>query len=119
MNANGRPPMVDGDTLWLKIWLKAGHCWKEKVRLRGLDCPEISTPEGKAAEQFVEGLLRESVSITITITITTTKPDKWDRYLSDIFLGQENGEELFLNNELLKCGHARRYDKVTLGDWEE
>jgi hypothetical protein len=30
-----------------------------------------------------------------------------------------NGEELFLNNELLKCGHARRYDKVRLADWEE
>jgi hypothetical protein len=61
----------------------------------------------------------------------TTKPDKWDRYLSDIFLTMpsplrgEGGhrpdevEELFLNNELLKCGHARRYDKVTPADWEE
>jgi endonuclease YncB( thermonuclease family) len=119
--------VVDGDTLWLKIWLKAGHWLKEKVRLRGLDSPEISTPEGKAAKQFVEGLLRESVSVTIT----TTKPDKWDRYLSDIFLTMpsplrgEGGhrpdevEELFLNNELLKCGHARRYDKVTPADWEE
>jgi endonuclease YncB( thermonuclease family) len=119
--------VVDGDTLWLKIWLKAGHWLKEKVRLRGLDCPEISTPEGKAAKQFVERLLQESVSVTIT----TTKPDKWDRYLSDIFLTmpsplrgegghrQDEVEELFLNNLLLENGHARRYDKVTLGDWEE
>jgi hypothetical protein len=28
-------------------------------------------------------------------------------------------EERFLNNLLLENGHARRYDKVTLGDWEE
>jgi hypothetical protein len=28
-------------------------------------------------------------------------------------------EELFLNNLLLENGHARRYDKVSLADWEE
>lgn len=30
-----------------------------------------------------------------------------------------DGEELFLNNLLLENGHARRYDKVALEDWEE
>jgi endonuclease YncB( thermonuclease family) len=107
--------VVDGDTVWLKIWLKPGLWLKEKLRLRGLDCPEMDTPEGKAAKKFVEGLMNEAASITIT----TTKPDKWDRYLSDIFLAPANGEELFLNNELLRCGHARRTDKVALTDWEE
>jgi len=107
--------VVDGDTLWLKIWLKPGHWLKEKVRLRGIDCPELDTPEGKAAKRFVETLVKEAASVTIT----TTKPDKWDRYLSDIFLRHENGEALFLNNLLLENVHARRYDKVTLEDWEE
>lgn len=54
-----------------------------------------------------------------SVTITTTKPNKWDRYLSDIFLRHEDGEEFFLNNLLLENGHARRYDKVALEDWEE
>jgi hypothetical protein len=139
--------VVDGDTLWLKIWLKPGHWLKEKVRLRGIDCPEMDTPEGKAAKRFVETLVKEAVSVTIT----TTKPDKWDRYLCDVFLGspvdtlssipnggegreeealrftgsvvnlpdEVNPEVLFLNNLLLENGHARRYDKVTLADWEE
>ena len=107
--------VVDGDTLWLKIWLKKSHWLKEKVRLRGLDCPELDTPEGRAAKRFVEGVVNRAASVTIT----TTKPDKWDRYLSDIFLRQEDGEELFLNNLLLANGHARRYDKITLTDWEE
>ncbi len=107
--------VVDGDTLWLKIWLRPGHWLKEKVRVRGLDCPELDTPEGKAAKRFVESLVKDAESITIT----TTKPDKWDRYLSDIFLRRENGQELFLNNLLLENGHARRYDKVALEDWEE
>ena len=33
--------------------------------------------------------------------------------------GEVNPEELFLNNLLLANGHARRYDKVALADWEE
>jgi len=83
--------------------------------VRGLDCPELDTPEGKAAKRFVEAQAKEAVSVVIT----STKPDKWDRYLSDIFLGREDGEELFLNNLLLQNGHARRHDKVTPADWEE
>jgi len=82
--------------------------------LRGIDCPELNTPEGKAAKRFAETLVAPAKSVTIT----TTKPDKWDRYLSDIFLRHETGDELFLNNLLLENRHARRYDKVTPADWE-
>lgn len=64
--------VVDGDTLWLKIWLKQSHWLKEKVRLRGVDCPELDTPEGKAAKRFVQSLVNRAASVTIT----TTKPDK-------------------------------------------
>jgi endonuclease YncB( thermonuclease family) len=119
--------VVDGDTIWLKIWLEQNYWLKEKVRLRGIDCPELDTPEGKAAKKFVETQLKEAA-----IIITTTKPDKWDRYLCDVFLvpsplrgeggrrpDEVAGEELFLNNLLLENGHARRYDKVALADWEE
>ena len=85
-------------------------------------CPELGTPAGKAAKRFVESLVKRATSVTIV----TTKPDKWDRYLSDVFLtvptppGGEGGTgELFLNNLLLENGHARRFDKVALSDWEE
>ncbi len=69
--------MVDGDTLWLKIWLQRDHWLKEKAPLRGIDCPKLSTPEGRAAKKFVETLVNEA---TFVLGITT-KPDKWDRYL--------------------------------------
>jgi endonuclease YncB( thermonuclease family) len=94
--------------------LKDGHWLKEKLRVRGLDCPEMDTPEGKAAKRFVEGQMHEAVALTIS----TTKPDKWDRYLCDIFLTLPNAEQIFLNNQLLKCGHARRYDTVAPAVWE-
>jgi len=94
----------------MEIYLKAKKWLKEKLRLRGLDVPELDTAEGKAARRFVEELIGESVAVTIT----TTKPDKWDRYLSDVFLETKSGHELFLNNLLLENGHAMRKDKFTL-----
>jgi len=51
------------------------------------------------------------------MTITTTKPDKWDRYLSDIFLEVGNEEVIYLNNYLLENGYAFRADRVRLDDW--
>ena len=107
--------VVDGDTLWMKIYLRPRHWLKEKLRLRGLDCPEMDTVEGKAAKRFVETLAAQATAVTIT----TTKPDKYDRYLSDIFLETNSGAEIFLNNALLENGHAIRKDGYTLSDWEE
>jgi endonuclease YncB( thermonuclease family) len=107
--------LVDGDTLWMKIYLGSRPWLKEKLRLRGVDCPEMNMAAGKAAKKFVEALLHRAVSVTIT----TTKPDKWDRYLSDVFLQTNSGEELFLNNLLLENGHAVRKDRFTLDDWEK
>lgn len=67
--------------------------------------------------------------------MSTTKPDKYDRYLADVFVGQTGSTELgaesstpaadsnsslvtshsslFLNNALLEAGHAVRYDGGT------
>ncbi|MCM8776060.1 MAG: DUF1016 N-terminal domain-containing protein [Candidatus Omnitrophica bacterium] len=109
--------VVDGDTVWMKIYLE-GHLsppWvKEKLRLRDIDAPELSTPEGKVAKQFVES----QIKATERILITTTKPDKWDRYLSDVFLIQPDGQEIYLNNLLLEKGCARLKTRWSLSDWE-
>lgn len=116
--------VVDGDTLWIKIYLRPRHWIKQKLRLRGLDCPELSTPEGKAAKRFVDAL----VARTTSVVINTTKPDKYDRYLADVFLqvasepasGTSTApeSEIFLNNLLLENGHAVRKDAWEFGDWE-
>jgi endonuclease YncB( thermonuclease family) len=130
--------VVDGDTLWMLVYVngrKARGFREEKLRLRGIDCPELDTPEGEAAKRFVE----EQVALAQSITITTTKPDKWDRYLSDIFLLMKDGTassetiskssrvvvgasattEVFLNNLLLEKGFAVRKDSYSLSDWDE
>lgn len=111
--------VVDGDTLWVCIYLRPGEWIKQKLRLRGLDCPELGTPEGKAAKRFVEAL----VATATAVVINTTKPDKYDRYLADVFVGglraesPELRDEIFLNNALLENGHAVRKDAWEFGDW--
>jgi endonuclease YncB( thermonuclease family) len=104
--------VVDGDTLWVKVYLEPGRWVKQKLRLRDLDCPELVTPEGKAAKRFVDAL----VAATTAVTICTTKPDKYDRYLADVFLTTAAGE-VYLNNELLRHGHAVRKGDYTPADW--
>ncbi len=107
--------VVDGDTLWVKIYLRPGQWVKQKLRLRDLDCPEIATPEGKAAKRFVDPLVARATAVTVC----TTKPDKYDRYLADVFLTQPDGEEVFLNNALLTAGHAVPKKAWQFGDWGE
>ena len=87
----------------------------DKLRLRGIDCPELKYAAGQAAKRFVEGLLSRATGVTVT----TTKPDKFDRYLSDIFFRMKDGTELFLNNELLATGHARLYNDPKPEDWDD
>ena len=111
----GRWRVVDGDTVWFKIWHKRPLFLWEKLRLRGIDTPELSTAKGRRAKRFLETFFKSAVRIVIT----TTKPDKWDRYLSDLFVTTPDGREIFVNNLLLARGLARRYDDVSPEDWEQ
>ncbi len=105
--------VVDGDTLWVKIYLRPRQWVKQKLRLRDLDAPELATPEGKAAKRFVDGLLPAGTAVTVC----TTKPDKYDRYLADVFVEAKEGEPVYLNNALLAAGHAVVKREWQFGDW--
>ena len=122
--------VIDGDTLVATVMVAPGYSRELKLRLRGLDCPEMSTAAGRAAKRFVDGLIAAGDEVIVS----TSKPDKYDRYLADVFIRQlrvESSElsdrgsakasqpsalnsqpaaELFLNNALLENGHAVRYD---------
>ena len=100
---------------WMRVWVAPPEWRKEKLRLRGIDAPELKTAKGKAAKRFVEALFKKAQKITIT----TTKPDKYHRYLTDIFLVMPGGEEIFLNNLLLEKNHAVRTDKIPASEWEK
>ena len=97
--------IVDGDTLLVQVDLGFGLWTRQYLRLRGIDCPEIETSRGRQAKQFVESEL----SRVPYVTISSSRSDKYDRYLSDVFYSV-SGTEYFLNNELLARRHAVRMD---------
>lgn len=116
--------ITDGDTLWVVIDLGFGFTTKQHLRLRGIDAPEITSKDGAQAKGFVENELK-NVS---QIIITSTKSDKYDRYLADVYylparnvkipaggtrtsrarVYEDKKGEQFLNNWLLKKGLAAR-----------
>ncbi|MBI1977202.1 MAG: thermonuclease family protein [Candidatus Omnitrophica bacterium] len=91
--------VIDGDTLKLQIDLGFGVWTRQVIRLRGLDAPEIGTKKGMRAKRFLETELGK----TAFVLLKSTRSDKYDRYLGDLFT--ETGE--YLNQKLLDAGFAR------------
>ncbi|MBI5023607.1 MAG: thermonuclease family protein [Candidatus Omnitrophica bacterium] len=79
----GVKKIIDGDTLIARVHLNFRMFLTQKFRLRGIDCPEINTPEGKRAKRFVEERLNGLDFIVVKTHKDTT--DKYDRYLADVF----------------------------------
>jgi len=105
--------VIDGDTLLLQIQPAYGPFVRERIRLRGIDTPELGTPDGNRAKVFVDYALADHN----WIAITTTKPDAYDRYIADIFIPNENdhGQQIvdrgrYLNQMLVDEGLARRVE---------
>jgi endonuclease YncB( thermonuclease family) len=104
--------IVDGDTLIVLIDLGFDLFIQQKLRLRGIDCPEMDTDEGAQAKKFVEARLNKCDFIIVKTYKDSS--DKYDRYLADIFyLKDEDDVNVvleqgkFLNQELLDSGLAR------------
>jgi endonuclease YncB( thermonuclease family) len=96
--------VIDGDTFWVALDIGAGELSRQKLRLRGIDCPEIDTQEGQAAKKFVESVLKDVPSLTVFSSRNAT----YDRYEADVFLTDRMGHEVYLNNLLLEKGYAVR-----------
>lgn len=96
--------IIDGDTIWVvvdcgfKIWTH------QKIRLRGIDAPGITTQKGLESYKFV---CKELKGLPF-IVIKSHGRDKYDRYLSDIFYLKDEKDPQgvlkrgeFLNQRLL------------------
>lgn len=97
--------VVDGDTVDLLIDLGLFVKIKRRVRIAGVDCPEMfgqkATPEGGKARQFTLSLLPPGS--TVFIRTYLDEGDKYGRLLADIVtLSGKN-----VASELIAAGHAR------------
>ena len=97
---------LDGDTIEVTIDLGCKVFKVERVRLAGINAPElygVGSAAGKAARDWLFLQLHAAKEVTIA----TTKGafyDKYGRYLAVVFADGRN-----LNEALLAAGHATRY----------
>jgi micrococcal nuclease len=106
--------VVDGDTIDVTIDLGFDILVKQRLRLYGIDTPEIRTKDlvekeaGMKAKDFVEKaiLLKE-----VMISTYKDKKGKFGRYLAEINYFKDNDSEVMtsLNVELVDLGLAKIY----------
>lgn len=77
--------VVDGDTLEVLLDLGWRVTMKAKVRLAGVNSPEIATPEGVAARRWVEQqLVSGDPYVFHPVTVVSHSLDKYGRVLGDV-----------------------------------
>ncbi len=96
----------DADTVRLNVDLGFG-IWtvKRAFRLAGIDAPELGTPEGLAARDWLRNLIPVG-SPVIAIT-QKDQGDKYGRFLASLFLPE--APLISINQKLIDAGHAVPY----------
>jgi endonuclease YncB( thermonuclease family) len=106
--------VVDGDTLEVLLDLGWHVTYKAKLRLAGVNAPEMSTEEGGVARSWVVARLMIRVGDdygTRPIIVMSHSLDKYGRVLGTVYWdektpGSATVQRFCLNDELLKAGHA-------------
>lgn len=108
--------VVDGDTIYVDVDLGFYLRQMMKLRLKGIDTPEIrgtERPEGLKAKQFVE----ETLAQCPAVVVKTDKIGKYGRYVAEVWYlpGSDDSEAILaqgqrLTQVLLKKGLARPLD---------
>lgn len=97
--------VIDGDTIEVKIDGSVA-----KIRLIGIDTPETVDPRraigcyGKKASDETKRLLQGK---EVTLTKDISEVDKYNRLLRYVFLPLADGENLFVNDYLIRQGFAK------------
>lgn len=73
--------IIDGDTLYVHVDCGFETWKRQDLRLRGINCPELSTKEGQAVKRFIEARIKPNDFVVIK----THKDDKYGRYLVDVW----------------------------------
>lgn len=97
--------VYDGDTCTIVLDLGLNISKKEKVRLYGIDTPELRSKSivEKDYAKMARDYLRELI-LGKEVTVRTHKTGKYGRYLVDIYL-----DSTHINNLLIQKRLAREY----------
>jgi len=107
--------IYDADTMTLEIDLGFNIKITEKVRLYGIDTPELRTKNkqekklGYEARDYLRNLLLDK---DVTIQTIKDKKGKFGRYLVVVYYEDDN-----INNHLIDLGYAKEYFGGTKEKW--
>jgi micrococcal nuclease len=99
--------VIDGDTLDLDIDLGFHVTIRQRVRLRGIDTPEL---RGKDKDRAVAARTEVTIwtdGVELLIRTELDETDKYGRLLADVWV---DGLATSLSDHLVERGMARRYD---------
>lgn len=109
--------VVDGDTIDVEIFMGFYLKSEQRIRLQGIDTPELRPRHGtedereaekvaaKAAKAFVES----ACPVGQTVYMYSYKAGKYGRFLGEIYLSA--GADVSLNELLIEAGLAKEYTK--------
>lgn len=92
--------VVDADTIDFTIALGFHMTARVRARIRGINAPEMATPQGRAAAAAVAALLPAGTAVTVQ----TYPQDKYGRWLADVETPKGD-----LGQYLLQAGMAVPY----------
>tara|TARA_Y100001970_G_C14202373_1_gene841871 strand:+ start:1029 stop:1403 length:375 start_codon:yes stop_codon:yes gene_type:complete len=105
--------VYDGDTVTLMIDQGMKHFARVKVRMVGINTPEIRTRDleekkrGYEAKEYLKSRIEGK-----TVIVHTQKKGKFGRWLGVLWSYDPNADELgeSLNDEMIRMGHAVAYN---------
>jgi endonuclease YncB( thermonuclease family) len=94
----------DGDTATFDVDLGFSIYSRHSIRFAGIDAPELDTPEGKVAREWIREWF---VSNPVPYVLRTTKSrDKYGRYLATI---TSSATGRIANDDIVAAGNAVLY----------
>ena len=99
--------IIDGDTIDVNIDLGFDVKIKQRVRLYGINTPEVRTKDLKEKEKGIEATeyLKKILQRTFIIQTILNKRGKYGRVLGIIWVKEEN-----INERMVNEGYATKYD---------
>ncbi len=103
--------VYDGDTCTVDIDMGLG-CWvhNEKIRLYRINAPEVRGPQrsqGLLSRDFLRSKIDKKKVLLKTVR---DKKGKYGRYLGEIWLNDENGGYININDLMVQEGYAEYHE---------
>jgi len=116
--------VIDGDTLAVKIDLGFETEQTNYLRLRGINCPEMTSPAGRKAKRFVENIVKDLHYLIMTSSqdfksgkrAKNTESDKYGRYLVDVFIPKGKGDVILSEGTGRTKHDMLRRDSADIGN---